>query len=172
MQLNHLGPSILIFFTLVRGVCNLLGSVSPQQNVKRWTDQCYCLVLFGKQKKIHPQANSKEAKRREASSSIFIFIFFNVFIWLLFLCFFLLPLSLPYVNWASQEGYLLHLRFSVWSLDLPLFQFCRLSPSLSFSHRYPGLLFSYSNYFTSPTQEMGGQLFGNRGVEVSLATSY
>ena len=41
-------------------------------------------------------------------------------------CFFLLPLSLPYVNWARQEGCLLHLRFSLPSSDLPLFYFREL----------------------------------------------
>ena len=56
-------------------------------------------------------------------------------------CFFHLPLSLPYVNWASQEGYLFHLRSSLQSLDLPLFHFCGFLPSLSFSHCHFGLLF-------------------------------
>ena len=37
--------------------------------------------------------------------------------WLLFIYFFLLPLSLPYGNWASQEGCLFHLSFSLWSSD-------------------------------------------------------
>ena len=37
--------------------------------------------------------------------------------------FFLLPLSLPYINWASQECCLLYLRFSLQSSDLPLFYF-------------------------------------------------
>ena len=49
--------------------------------------------------------------------------------WLLFLYFFffsLLPLSLTCVNCASQEGCLFHLKFSLWSLDLPLFYFCGL----------------------------------------------
>ena len=31
--------------------------------------------------------------------------------------------SLPYVNWASQEGCLFYLRSSLWSSDLPLFYF-------------------------------------------------
>ena len=63
--------------------------------------------------------------------------------WLLCLyAFFLLPLSLSYVNWTSQEGCLFHLRFSLHSLDLPLFHFPGLLPSLSFSHHHFGLLFS------------------------------
>ena len=33
------------------------------------------------------------------------------------------PLSLPYVNWASQEGCLLCLRFSLWFSDFLLFHF-------------------------------------------------
>ena len=60
---------------------------------------------------------------------------------LLFLYVSLLPLSLPYVNWASQEGCLLHLRFSLQSSDLPFFCFHGLFPSLSFSHCHSGLLF-------------------------------
>ena len=61
-------------------------------------------------------------------------------LWLLFLCvFFLFPLSLPYVNWASQECCLFHLKSSVRSSDLPLFYFHGLFPYLSFSHRHSGL---------------------------------
>ena len=45
-----------------------------------------------------------------------------------------LSLSLPSVNWASQEGCMFHLRFSLWSWGLPLYYFRRLLPSLSFSY--------------------------------------
>jgi len=62
-------------------------------------------------------------------------------LWLLFLCFFLLPLGLPCVNWASQECCLFCLRSSLWSLDFPLFYVRGLFPSLSFSHCHSGLLF-------------------------------
>ena len=55
------------------------------------------------------------------------------------ICFFLLPMDLPYVNWASQECCLFYLRSSLWSLDLPYF--CGLFPSLSFSHCHSGFLF-------------------------------
>ena len=48
--------------------------------------------------------------------------------------------GLPYVNWASQECCLFYVRSSLQSLDLPLFYFSRLFPSLSFSHRHSGLL--------------------------------
>ena len=58
-----------------------------------------------------------------------------------FYMFFLLPLSLTYINWASQEGCLLYLRSSLWSSDLPLFYFHGLSPDLSFSHCHSGLIF-------------------------------
>ena len=51
------------------------------------------------------QLNRSEEKRQEASSSILAPVFM----------FLLLPQSLPYVNWASQEGCLLHLGFSLWS---------------------------------------------------------
>ena len=39
--------------------------------------------------------------------------------------FFLLPLGLPYVNWASQECCLFYLRSLPLSLDLPLIYFCQ-----------------------------------------------
>ena len=58
-----------------------------------------------------------------------------------FYMFFLFPLGLPYVNWASQECCLFYLRSSLRSLGLALFYFPRLFPSLSFSHRHSGLLF-------------------------------
>ena len=55
----------------------------------------------------------------------------------LFICFFLLPLSLTCITWASQVGCLFYLRSSLWSSDLPLFYFCGLFPS-----SLSGLLFS------------------------------
>ena len=58
----------------------------------------------------------------------------------LFVCFFL-PLGLPCVNWASQGCCLFYLRSSLRSLDLFLFYFWWLFPSLSFSHHHSGLLF-------------------------------
>ena len=58
----------------------------------------------------------------------------------LFICLFL-SLGLPYVIWASQECCLFYLRSSLLSLDLPLFHFCGLVSSLSFSHHHSGLLF-------------------------------
>ena len=36
---------------------------------------------------------------------------------------FVLPLSLLYVNWATQKSCLFHLWFSLWSLDIPFFYF-------------------------------------------------
>ena len=56
------------------------------------------------------------------------------------------PLSLPYVNWASQEGCLFYLRFSFRSLDLPLFYFRGLFPCLLATTILDS--FSYSNYLT------------------------
>ena len=41
----------------------------------------------------------------------------------IYIYFFLLPLELPYVNWASQECCLLYLRSSLPFSDLPLFYF-------------------------------------------------
>jgi len=58
-----------------------------------------------------------------------------------FYMFFLLPLGLPCVNWASQECCLFYLRSSLQPVDLPLFYFYMLFPSLFFSHHHSGLLF-------------------------------
>ena len=54
---------------------------------------------------------------------------------------FLLTLSLPYVNWVSQEGCLFYPRSSFRSSDVSLFYFPRLLLSLSFSHCHFELLF-------------------------------
>ena len=61
-------------------------------------------------------------------------------LWLLYL-YVSLSLGLPYVNWAGQECCWFYLRSSLRSLDLLLFYFSRLFPSLSFSHLHFGLLF-------------------------------
>ena len=50
----------------------------------------------------------------------------------LFMFFFLLPVSLSYVNWTSLEGCLFYLRFSFWSSDLPLFYIRGLFPLFLF----------------------------------------
>ena len=52
-----------------------------------------------------------------------------------------ISLGLSYANWASQECCLFYLRSSLRSSDLPLFYFCALFSSLSFSHRHSVLLF-------------------------------
>ena len=89
----------------------------------------------------------------------------------LFICF-LLPLGLPYVNWASQECCLFCLRSSLWSSDLPLFYFRGLFPSFSFSHVILDSFFLfYLHNITPPPKRWETQLFGNRGVKVFLATS-
>ena len=61
--------------------------------------------------------------------------------WLLFLYVFSSPPGPALWNWASQEGCLFYLGSSLWPLDLPLFYFPGLFPSLSFSHHNFGLLF-------------------------------
>ena len=52
---------------------------------------------------------------------------------LLFICFFPLPLGLPYVNWASQGCCLFYLRSSLRSLDLPLTFLCSIFAGFSLS---------------------------------------
>ena len=70
--------------------------------------------------------------------------------------FFLLPLGLLYVNWASQECCLFYLRSWLQSLDLPLFYFCGLFPFLVFEPPPFWTPFPYSNYLTFLPKEMRG----------------
>ena len=56
------------------------------------------------------------------------------------ICFFLLLLDLPYVNWASPKCCFFYLRSSLQSSDLPLFYFCGLFSSLSFSYHHSRLV--------------------------------
>ena len=82
---------------------------------------------------------------------------------------FLLPLSLPYVNWANKEDCLFHLRFSLQSSELPLLYFLRAFSCFVFWPLPFWTPFSYSNYLIFLTQE--AQFFENSNVEVFLATS-
>ena len=107
----------------VRGVCNFLGSVLPQQKFEVADGPVLQLSFIGKQRKIHPQSMRVGRPKRHEEKPLVQF-------WLLFLCFFLLSLSLLYVNCTSQEGCLFYLRSSLWSSDLPLFYFHRLFPCL------------------------------------------
>ena len=124
----------IIWHGSVGGVCDFLGSVSSQQKIwsdgwtsvtaqfKLWTTVIALLQLsFICQAKenasLKREGGPTQKKWREERGSIFGSSFY---------LFFLLPLSLPYVNWASQEGCLLHLRFSLLSSDLPWFYFLRL----------------------------------------------
>ena len=103
-----------------------------------WTSVTAQFSLESKEKHILEAwwwTDPKDLKRRETPHPYPGLILAPLFM------FFLLPLSLPCVNWASQEGCLLYLRFSLPSSDLPLFYFHELFPSLSFSHHHSGVLF-------------------------------
>ena len=90
-----------------------------------WKDHCYGSVLFRKQRKYILEAwgwaDPKDSKRKKAAGPILA---------PLLIYFFLLFISLPYVNCASQKGCLFYLRSSLRSSDLPLFYFCGLFPCL------------------------------------------
>ena len=102
------------------GECIISSVLSHHsKNLKQQTDQCYNSVLFGKPKKIHPQGVRVGGPRRHEEKRGPRLNFGSCFC-----MFFLLPLSLPCVNWTIQECCLFYLRFSVWPSDLPLFYFC------------------------------------------------
>ena len=112
------------------------------RNLKRRTNQCYSSVLLGKTKNTIPLRSEHDWPKRWRENRPQLNFGSS------FYMFFVLALSLPCVNWASQEGCLFYLRSSLESLDLLLFYLHRLFPSLYFSHCCSGLLFSYSNYLT------------------------
>ena len=116
----------------VREVCNFLGSVSLQQRFEM-ADPCYSSVtaqfyLASKGKYILEAWERPTQKRERPSLGSSFYMFF------------LLPLSLPYLNWASQESSLFHLSHSG-----PRIFFCSICAgfflSLSLSHRHLGLFF-------------------------------
>ena len=78
--------------------------------------------------KEHMHAGEKE-KERESM------------LWLLLLYVFSSTWTCPMQIGLSEECCLFYLKSSLWSSDLLLFYFCRLFPSLSFSHHHFGLLF-------------------------------
>ena len=119
------------------------------KNLKQWVDQHYSpqtnqlqlRVQLSFIQKVKENTSSRhdgmpiqKTRREERPPAQFWLLFLYVF-------FFLLPLGLPYVNWASQECCLFYLRSSLQSSDLSLFYFRGLFPSLSFSHHHSGLLF-------------------------------
>ena len=128
----------------VEGMCNFLGSVSPWKNLKWWTSVAARLQLsfiWQTKENISSRHEGMLTQRREEKnapacgrerdpwpfgSSFYMFS---------------LPLGLPSVSWASQECCLFYPRSSLRSSGLPLFYFCGVFPSLSFSHRHSGLLF-------------------------------
>ena len=135
-------------------VCNFLDRVSMQQKSEA-VGQCYsyvtgqfkqqtsvtaCLQLsFVWQAKENTSLRSEGGPTQKQLGAQF---------WLLFLNVFSLPLSLPCVNWASQEGCLLYLRFSFWPSDHPMFYFHRLFPFFVFQSLLFWTPFSYSTYLT------------------------
>ena len=145
-------------------MCKFLSSVLRQQKFKQRMDQCYSSVLFGKQKKIHPQGvrvgqpkrrQEKRGQRPSFGSSFYVFP----------------PPPSLHMYLASQEGCLFQLRFSLWSSDFPLVYFHGFFPSLSFNHHHSGLLSPILTTHHFPLERWEAQFFGNGGIEISLATS-
>ena len=122
----------------VRGVYNFLGSVLLQQKFEamdgpvlqlRVTAQFHLTSKGSYILEVRGLA-TKKTQREEKPPAQF---------WLLFLYASSPPPEPALCKLDSQEG--CSLRFSLLSLDLPLFCFCGLLPSLSFSHHHYGLLF-------------------------------
>ena len=122
---------------IVRGLAISLVLSHHNKNLKHHsprTDQCYSSVLqLSFILKVKENTSSRtegmpiQKIQKERPPAQF---------WLLFLyvIFFLLPLGLPFVNWASQECCLFYLgpHSGPWTFLCSFF--CRLFPSLTFSH--------------------------------------
>ena len=83
----------------VRGVCNFLSSVLPQQKFEALDRPVLKLSFFWQAKEntsLRWEDGTTQKTQREKSP--------EAQFWLLFLYVFSPPLELPYVNWASQEG--------------------------------------------------------------------
>ena len=149
----------------VGGVCNFLGSVSLKQKFEttdgpmlqscvislyrpvlqlRVTAQFY---LASKGKYILEAWGQADPKEKTPPGPILA---------LLFICFFLFPLSLPCENWASQEDFLFYLRFSLGYWELPCFYFlgfsliCLLTTAIldsSFLFYLPNSLHLFCSFF-------------------------
>ena len=111
----------------VRGLCDFLGSVLPQQR-SEMVGQCYSsttaeFYLASKGKYTLEVWGWADLK---AEASILLRFL------LLYIC--LLPAwSQPYANWAGHEGGMfVHLKLSLQSMDFLLFHFCRLFPFFVF----------------------------------------
>ena len=137
-------------------------------NVGTMFQLSYSSVLFGKQRKIHPQdARAGQPKRsKEKREAQF---------WLLFLyVFFFFPSSLwtcPMQTGLARRAFC----FSWGSHSGPHTFLCSMFAgfflSLSFSQCYFGLLFSILTTWYPALKRWEAQFFGNRGIELSLATS-
>ena len=79
-----------------------------------------------KEKRVGERANAWEKEREPFGSPLYMFV---------------PPLGLSYINWASLECCLFHLRSSLQPAGLSLTFLCGLFPSLSFRHCHFGLLF-------------------------------
>ena len=139
-QLSDLGQTTLQLSGLEQTMLQLLDISVLQLRVT-------ALFYLENSKRIHPpdvrarrpkNVNQHAGKRRrERERALWLLL------WLLFLYVFSLPLGLPYVNWASQDCCFFYLWSSLRSSELPLFYFCGLFPSLSFSYCHFGLLFLF-----------------------------
>ena len=133
--------SYIYIYIYIGGVGNFLSSVSLQQKFEVMDGPvlqlCVTVQFYLESKgkyilETWGQADPKDAKKKRIPQPNFGSSFYM---------FFLLPLSLPYVNRASQERCLFYLRSALRSSDLPLFYFHGFFPSLSFSHWHCELLF-------------------------------
>ena len=127
-----------MFCLFVLGECVISLVLShPSQDVK-CSQVLQLRILFSKRRKVHPHECRSTPKERPLffrapklksvlASSFYIFVYCS--------------LKPPYVNWASQEECVFHLKFSLQPSDFLLFHFWGLFLSLSFSHRHFGLLF-------------------------------
>ena len=104
--------------------------LTTAKNLKWWMDQCWLVLqlsfIWQAKENTSSRCRGMQTQRNKEKRGTWLNFGSS------FYMFFLLPLSLPCVNWASQEGCLFYLRFSLLTLYLPLFCFWRAFPFLCF----------------------------------------
>ena len=95
--------------------------LTTAKNLKWWMDQCWLVLqlsfIWQAKENTSSRCGGVQTQRNKEKRGTWLNFGSS------FYMFFLLPLSLPCVNWDSQEGCLFYLRFSLLTLYLPLFYF-------------------------------------------------
>ena len=141
-QSSRKSPNLVLL-----GECVISSVLSHHsKNLRQWTSVTawlqFSFIWQAKENTSSKCEGRPTQKNIEAQSwLLFLYVVFFLLLLLLLSLFFLPPPEPALCKLVSQEGCMFHLKFSLWSSDLPLFHFHGLVPPLSFSHCHFGFLF-------------------------------